>query len=144
MQLTTRRMALILCTLALNVFYLFSSPATAVLGAKICQQECDAERAACWDACNKARAANSPEWDENGDYSACTSDCNSTWSTCSGNAITCSPGVGGGDVCFNCFITTDYDCVCLDVEDGVCVDEVCYETYQGQECDGGSSSPFCF
>jgi hypothetical protein len=132
MKIPTRRTALLLCTLALNLFYLFSPPATAVLGAKRCQQECDAEKAAADAACDDALEAFSDGWQ------TCRQDARLQFQSCSGSAITC--GAGSHDVCFLCNVFTETACEPL--ESG---DEYCYQVYQYLVCDGTPEiSPYCY
>jgi hypothetical protein len=122
--------------LALNLFYLFSPPATAVLGARRCQQECDANEAACFAGCEQGRTDNSPDWDNNPDYQNCTSDCDADWTHCSMTALTC--GSGSGDVCFSCSVHTQVVCT------GVAPYLSCYQAYQDFTCFSGTGFPYCY
>lgn len=128
MKISTRRGALLLCTLALNLFYLFSPPATATLSARRCQQECDANENACFAACLAGRSAYTPMWDLGPDYANCTSECDSTWTSCSMTALTCAEP-GPGDDCFQCDFITQQGCIWLDTGD-----QYCYPQYSTNFC----------
>ena|SRR5581483_3953570 len=131
MKISTRRGALLLCTLALNVFYFFSPPATAVLGARRCQQECDANQGACGAACLAGRSVYTPMWDLGPDYVNCVQDCDAAWTSCSMSAITCAEP-GPGNDCWQCDFITQTSCDWFPVGDDFAY--ICYDSYQNSFC----------
>jgi len=84
MRITARRLALLACSVALNVFLLFAPPSTVTLSARGCQQDCDNDVQACGTDCNSLYEAYSDDW------VACHQTCQSNYNTCSSGAEWCT------------------------------------------------------
>jgi hypothetical protein len=94
MRLTGRRVAMLLCSIALNGFFFLSPTASVELSAARCQQTVDAEFAACESACGNAYEFGSD------DYQTCDNSCLYWWTEKSKHAITCNE-----DSCPDCDAT---------------------------------------
>jgi hypothetical protein len=92
MRFTARRLGILACSVAFNVFLLLSPAATATVSAARCQQECDAEYSyggGCDELCdyqyfNQVNGGVSYD-----DWQACHSQCRDWWVSCSMSAVFC-------------------------------------------------------
>ncbi len=121
MKISTRRGAILLCTLALNVFFMLSPIGSVTLGARRCQQECDGEYGACQGNCADVYGTGTANWQ------GCVQQCQyDYYHVCSPSAITCGANNPAEQHCYECTDT----CVWTDENTGNCVvyDESCGET----------------
>jgi hypothetical protein len=73
MTFTTRRLAMLACSIALNVCFVFSPPATVNVGASACVQDCDNSLHECLSWCDQDFELYSEDW------WSCRSDCTLYW-----------------------------------------------------------------
>jgi hypothetical protein len=73
MKFTTRRLAMLACSIALNAVFIFSPPATATVGAIACRQDCDNSVSECKSWCDQDFEVNSEDWEN------CQTDCTEYW-----------------------------------------------------------------
>ncbi len=108
MKISTRRGAILVCTLALNVFFMLSPIGSVTLGARRCQQECDGEQAACYGNCSSDYTEGTDE------YYGCRRSCQNYWQQCTQSAITCyseNPDPHCYDCTTWCEVQVDDTCV---------------------------------
>ena len=85
MKITTRRVSLFACSMALNGVFIASPPATVPIFAARCQQECDAEYGpSCVQNCDDTFA-------DSASQQSCINQCNQFWNSCTSSAVDCSP-----------------------------------------------------
>jgi hypothetical protein len=93
MKFTIRRVAVLACSIALNVFFVLSPPATATVSAARCQQECEAEYGSggsCVPECDYQYYNQTGGGVSYDDWQACRTQCNSYYTSCSMSAVNCN------------------------------------------------------
>ena len=84
MKFITRRIALLACSVAVNMFFVLSPASTVTLAALRCQEDCNADAAYCNGNCDTTYGGSGDAW------SACWQQCGTAWTACSSGAACCN------------------------------------------------------